>query len=179
MKKRDFISLAIIVIGLWAIYEAIIYSISVILAVVIFVADDFRFDSNNQYFLVRLFYFAIYSGIAWLALKRNSQVISYLRIAPEEAESNFPEEIGTPAAVNTIQKNDVLLVVIIGVALSMLVPALGDFTETFVNYFQARVAPTFENSGQYSLTIPFIKLAFPLVLLVMAKRITTKFFPEK
>ena len=176
MKKVDFIFVAIIFVGIWSLYEGIVYAVYLLISLVSLAINDFRYSTNGEFLISNILLTAMYCIIAFLALRRTGQVITFLGLGPGEQESKFLE--AEPTGKPFIQKHELLYIVIIGTGIFMLVPAISGLAERFIGYFQQKVDRYSTGTGEFSLALPFIKVAVPVILLLLAKRIAGNAFSQ-
>jgi hypothetical protein len=180
MKKEDILETAILLLGLWSLYNGLI---SLFYVVYYFFAEAFSsypvYDPN---------FYSVYSSeaisfgiLTFLCFAKRTLLLKNLNFIPyheghkkeEEKEAHFLE---TNNEINYVAtKIDLLEIGIVILCLAILFTALPHFLYAILGYFKSK---TSENSSQnYNLTLPFVKIIVPLVIIVTRDKAIQLLYP--
>jgi hypothetical protein len=173
MKKTDFFSVAIVVIGLWCCFQAIIFLVYDLFYLYVFLTEPgLSFDR----FLTRDILLTVgYILMAWVALRRTDWVMKALHIGQADKTEEFLEKEISAVPSQGLQKSDVLYIVLVGVGLLLLIPAISELLENIYRGFESKVSRDILEPQGISIFVPIIKVLLPLLVVVSAKRLSVKF----
>lgn len=162
MKKYDLLQLAVLLIGVWAAYQSFLFFCYLLINLLNAIADKEQFTGQISLFISDFVIMIAHIIIAWLAFSKTDNILARVRIT----ERNTGIEI--PAA------KQVMYIVVVGIGLFLLAQGLPEMLDASFVLVQSK----FDRSGDYppaQLSLPLLKVIFPLLLLLFRRRIVKLF----
>jgi len=166
MRKNEFLQLSLLIIGFWAAYQACLFFFYLIINVLNAITSADLVPGLFTYVISDFVLMVGHVVVAFVALKKTDHILRLVPVREPNTGMNFP-----PA-------KEVLYIVIIGVGLLMFAQAVPEFIDSLFAAFRARVKPGSDYPEPIQLTIPFLKIILPLLLLVFSRQITRLFYKE-
>jgi hypothetical protein len=159
MKKYDLLQLAVLLVGIWSVYQAILFGCYLIITIVNSLTEQAPLPDLIGIFISDFVIMFAHILIAWLAFTRTERILSRIRVT----ERNTGIEI--PAARQLLH----IMIVVIG--LYLLAQAIPDLLDSLAGLIRSRMDKGSSYPQPVQLTLPVMKVIWALVLLVFARRI--------
>ncbi len=166
MKKYDFLQLAVLLVGIWSVYQAILFGCYLIITVVNGMTEQAPLADLTGLFISDLVIMIAHILIAWLAFARTEKILSRIRVT----ERNTGIEI--PAA------RQLLHIMIVAIGLYLLAQAIPELLDSMAGLVRNQVDKDSSYPQPVQLTLPIMKVVWALVLLIFARRIGKLFVKE-
>ena len=167
MKKYDLLQLAVLLVGIWSVYQAILFFCYLIITVVNGMTNQITMADLTGLFISDFVIMAAHLLVAWLAFTRTEKILSKIRVT----ERNTGIEI--PAA------RQLLHIMIVAIGLYLLAQAIPELLDTIAGLISQRVNKQTSYPQPELLTLPVMKVIWALILLIFARRIGKLFVKEQ
>jgi hypothetical protein len=175
MKKKDLVETAILLLGLWSLYNALT---SLFYVVYYFLGETFSYSPVYD-----PTFFSIYSSetisfgiLAFLCFFKRTLLLKNLNfhVADRKEQQNEKEDnksLFDPGGElrNIASKIDLMEIGIVVLCLGVFFTVLSQFLYAVLNFFKSKLAG--DNKHGYNLTLPFFKLLIPLVAVAMRDKV--------
>ena len=166
MKKYDFLQLAVLLVGIWSVYQAILFACYLIITVVNGMTDQAPLADLTGLFISDFVIMIAHILVAWLAFTRTEKILSRIRIT----ERNTGIEI--PAA------RQLLHIMIVAIGLYLLAQAIPELLDSLAGLIRNQMDKDSSYPQPVQLTLPVMKVLWAVVLLIFARRIGKLFVKE-
>ena len=159
MKKYDLLQLAVLLVGIWSVYQAILFGCYLIITVINSFTNQAPLADLIGIFISDLVIMAAHLLIAWLAFTRTEKILSRIRVT----ERNTGIEI--PAA------RQLLHILIVAIGLYLVAQAVPELLDALAGLLRSKMDRNSSYPQPVYLTLPVMKVVWALVLLIFARRI--------
>lgn len=159
MKKYDLLQLAVLLVGIWSAYQAILFGCYLIITIVNSITDQASLPDLIGIFISDLVIMAAHMLIAWLAFARTEEILSRIRVT----ERNTGIEI--PAA------RQLLHIMIVAIGLYLMAQAVPELLDAVAGLVRSQMDQESSYPQPVQFTLPIMKVVWALVLLIFAGRI--------
>jgi len=166
MKKYDLLQLAVLLVGIWSVYQAILFGCYLIITVVNSLTYQAPLADLTSLFISDLVIMAAHLLVAWLAFTRTERILGKIRVT----ERNTGIEI--PAA------RQLLHIMIVAIGLYLVAQAIPELLDASAGLVRSRMDKDSSYPQPVQLTLPVMKVLWALVLLIFARRIGKLFVKE-
>ena len=164
MRKYDFLQLAVLLIGFWAAYQSCLFFFYLLINILNAITSADLFPGIFSYVISDFVLMTGHLVIAFLALKKTDSILKNIRVKERNTGIDIP-----PA-------KEVLYIVVIGVGLLLFAQAVPEFLDALFGALRSRVNPGSSYPEPVELTVPLLKIILPLLLMVLARKITGFFY---
>jgi len=178
MKRADFFRVAILVIGLWSCYQAIFYLAGLLIYVVWLTNTPRIMDSISKNLIGDVLFLLAYTVVAYVSLKRTDWVAAVLGQGKPDLAGNFPETDQAQVLNPGLRPADVMEIVLVGVGILQLLTAVPDLIQNLFADFREKIGGS-RDLNAIDLIMPLLRVLLPLLIILIAKRLATQFFPEQ
>lgn len=166
MRKYDFLQLAVILIGFWAAYQSCLFFFYLLINILNAITAADMYPGIFAYVISDFVLMTGHFLIAYFALRRTDRILMNIPVSERNTGIDIP-----PA-------KEVMYIVVVGVGLLLLAQAVPEFLDAVVGAFRARVKPGSAYPEPVQLTVPFLKVVLPFLLLLFARKISNFFYKE-
>ena len=169
MKKYDLLQLAVLLVGIWSVYQACLFFCYLLITLLhmLTAREQFQglisFQEGLSYFISDFVIMIGHIIIAWLAFTKTESILTKIRVT----ERNTGIEI--PAA------KQLLYIMLVGIGLYLLAQGLPELLDATVALVRSEVDPGSDYPRPVQLSLPVMKVLFPIILLIFGRRIVGLF----